>query len=308
MKGAIAIAVSAICLSALSACTAPANPGVPGSSEVQRPDIPGTVFTIVFENENIEQILDVLPTFSQLAAENSQAAAYTSHTHPSLPNYIELTSGSTRGITHNNDPRTNVQIGGNDNLADQLDAANVPWRAYFESMGKPCNFDSVYPYSAHHNPFLYYTTMASDPVRCEQSNVDFDAHFTQDLASNNYRFMFIVPNLCNDLHDCDGMVGDAWLHKVAAQIMASPGYQNGGALFILFDEGNTRYMKAGANLATIVASPNLVDSGYISETGFNHKSWLATIQDIFRMPRLSTTKDAVPMAEHFRALHETAPN
>jgi len=302
MKGAIAAAFLA---AAAAACTSPANPGVAGTSAVQLPNVPGTVYTIVFENENVENILDVLPYFTELAANNSQASAYTSQTHPSLPNYIEMTSGSTRGITNDNDPRYNVQIGGTDNLADQLDAANIPWRAYMQSMGEPCTIDSHGDYSAHHNPFLYYTTMRADPVRCANSNVDFDAHFTEDLASNNYRFMWITPNLCNDMHNCDGMTGDAWLRTVATQIMQSPGYINGGALFILFDEGNTRYLKAGANLATIVASPNLTEAGYISDTAFDHASYLATVEDIFRMPRLSTTKASTSMDEHFKVVTET---
>ena len=290
-----------ILVGSLAACTYPTDRGVPGSSQVLRPDVPGTVFTIVFENENQEDILSVLPFFTRLAAETSQAAAYVSTTHPSLPNYIEMTSGTTAGISNDNDPRFNIQIGGTENLADQLDAAQIPWRAYVESMGEPCKLDSIDPlYSAHHNPFLYYTTMVGDSLRCAQRVVDFDENFTADLASGDYRFMWITPNTCNDLHNCDGLVGDAWLERVAGQIMASSAYQNGGALFVLFDEGSTRFLSAGANLATIVASPNLEHTGYVCETAFDHRSYLATIEDIFHMPRLPTTDHVTPMDEFFK--------
>jgi hypothetical protein len=284
-----------------TACAAASNPGQAGTSRVQKPDVPGTVFTIVFENENQEDILPVLPFFTKLAAETSQAAAYVSTTHPSLPNYIEMMSGSTFGISNDNDPRFNIQIGGTDNLPDQLDAAGIPWRAYMESMGEPCKLDSVSPlYTAHHNPFLYYTTMISDRVRCEQRDVDFDQSFDADLASDLYRYMWITPNTCNDLHNCDGSVGDEWLQRVAGKIMASPGYQNGGVLFILFDEGSTRYLGAGANLATIVASPQLAETGVVSQTAFDHRSYLATVQDIFRLQRLPTTANATSMDEFFK--------
>lgn len=289
---------------AAAACTSPTNLGNPGSPAIKRPDVTGTVFTIVFENENQEEILSKLPFFTKLAAENSQAGAYLSTTHPSLPNYIEMTAGTSRGITSDNDPAFNIQIGGTDNLADQLDGAGIAWRAYMESMGTPCNMNSNGLYEAHHNPFIYYTTMVADPMRCADRVVDFDEHFANDVASGYYRYMFIVPNTCNDMHNCDGMIGDAWLERVTTKIMASPAYQYGGALFVLFDEGNTRFLGAGANLATIVASPNLIETGYISNTTFGHASYLATVQDIFHLPRLSTTKAAVPMDEHFKLLSE----
>jgi len=284
---------------ATTACSSVTNPGVEGNAAIQQPDVTGTVFTIVFENEDQGSILPTLPFFTSLATQYGQAAAYTSTTHPSLPNYIQMTSGSTRGITNDNDPRYNVQVGGTENLADQLDGAGIPWRAYMESMGDPCKLDSTPDYSAHHDPFVYYTTMATDAARCADRVVDFDQHFTADLASAQYRYMWITPNTCNDLHNCAGEVGDAWLQRVTAQIMASPGYQNGGAIFVLFDEGDTRVFGAGANLATIVVSPNMVASGYVSQTAFDHSSYLATIEDILRLPRLPATTGATPMDEFF---------
>ncbi len=302
MKHAIALlAAGALGTASLATgCSSATNPGVQGNPSVQAPNVTGTVFTIVFENEDQSNILPTLPFFSSLASQYGQAAAYVSTTHPSLPNYIEMTSGSTHGVTTDNDPRYNVQVGGTDNIADQLDAASVPWRAYMESMGEPCKFDTTGDYSAHHNPFVYYTTMASNPSRCADHVVDFDQNFATDLAANTYRYMWITPNMCNDMHNCPGDVVDAWLKKVVTQIMDSPGYKNGGALFVLFDEGNTRFLGAGANLATIVASPNLVANGYVSQTAFDHASYLATVEDILRLPRLATTANATPMDEFFR--------
>src|SRR4030095_12530765 len=100
---------------ATTACSSVINPGVEGSAAIQQPDVTGTVFTIVFENEDQENILPTLPFFTSLATQYGQAAAYISTTHPSLPNYIQMTSGSTYGITSNNDPRYNVQVGGTNN-------------------------------------------------------------------------------------------------------------------------------------------------------------------------------------------------
>lgn len=294
-----ALTASALFL-ALGCGCAPMNPGVPGSSAVTHPAIDGTVFTIVFENQNADDVLTpALPTFYELSQTVGRADAYISDHHPSLANYIEMTSGSTQGITTSNDPISNVQIHGEENLADQLETAGIPWRAYMESMGEPCNASTSDPYGANHNPFVYYTSLTGDPERCRERVVDFDAHFAADLAADEYRFMWITPNRCNDMHDCPLAVGDAWLARVLEQIMASPGYQRGGVVFILFDEGYLRLGSAAANLATLVVSPRLVSPAYVTDTRFDHRSYLATVEDIFEMPRLPTTVGATPMGEFF---------
>jgi hypothetical protein len=285
-------------------CTA-ANTGTQGTPLTSHPNVPGSIFTIVFENEDASNVISPAnPYIQQLANEYGVPLAYTSSTHPSLPNYIMMTSGTLNGVTTDSDPAYNVTIPGSDNIADQLDAANIPWRAYMESMGAPCTIASSGQYGAHHDPFLYYWDMRMNQARCERDIVDFDESFAADLASNAYRYMWITPNTCNDMHDCSTQTGDAWLAKVIPQIMASPGYQNGGAIFILTDEGNTRFAGASADLPVIVISPNLVRAPFVSNTAFDHRSYLATVEDILDMPRLSTTQNATSMDEFFQIAGE----
>jgi phosphatidylinositol-3-phosphatase len=277
------------------------NPGVPGKPDVTRPAIDGTVFTIVFENKEQSQILKPeVQTFWDLAQKYGTADAYITDLHPSLVNYMVMTSGSTQGI-ENSDPPAKNETNDPNNLAEQLDAAGIPWRAYMEDMGEPCRLTSVDKYVVNHNPFVYYTTLTDDEERCKERVVDLDEHLDEDLAAGDRRFMFIVPNQCNNMHDCEPEVGDAWLKKTVDKILASPGYKNGGALFILFDEGSVRILGAEANLATIVVSEQLVEPGYSTDTRFDHRSYLATVQDIFELPRFATTKDATPMGEFFKS-------
>ena len=295
------LALTALAMIALAGCSGPVHSGTLGVAAVSHPDITGTVFTIVFENEAADTVL--VPqnkTFYNLSQQNGRASAYVSTTHPSLPNYIQLTSGSTNGIVTDADPNTNVPVPGNQNLADQLDTAGVKWRAYMEGMGTPCNYESNANYSAHHDPFIYYSSMRNDPARCADRVVDFDASFQTDLDSGVYKYMWISPNMCNDMHNCGADVADAWLAKTVAQITASKAYQNGGALFILFDEGSLRLLGAAADLPTIIMSPNLVSPGFVSDTFYDHRSYLATVEDIFQIPRLPTTIDATPMSAFFR--------
>lgn len=295
------LAVSAVASSVLLACAlSPKNEGVPGSPAVKHPDVPGTIFTIVFENHSEDDVVkDDLPFFWEAAHEYGLASAYVSNMHPSCPNYIELTSGASQGVGSDNDPASNVSIEGHENLADQLDAKGVPWRAYMEGMGAPCKLYSEGAYATKHDPWVYYASMANDEARCKDRVVDFAQSFSADLASDRYRYMWITPNMCNDMHDCDPKVADGWLRDVVGQIQASPGYQRGGAIFVLFDEGSVSILKAGADLPTIVISPRLVSPGYVSQTRFGHPSYVATIEDILDMPRLPVTEGVTPMDEFF---------
>lgn len=285
----------------LVGCSSPTDPSV-SQPLATRPDVSGTVFTIVFENENANAILTPeLPFFYELSKQNGIATQYTSTTHPSLPNYIQLVSGSNNGINNDNDPNFNLKVFGNENLADQLDAAGVKWRAYMEAMGTPCQRESTGTYSAHHNPFLYFASMVNDQARCNDRIVDFHQNFTRDLDSGQYRYMWITPDMCNDMHNCSLQQGDAWLKDVVTQIQASAAYQNGGAIFVLFDEGYLRVFGSSASLATVVVSPNLVSPGYVTATPFDHRSYVATVEDIFHMPRLPATQNVTSMNEFFKA-------
>ena len=285
-----------------------AAPGAPAagtgsqssSTQSAAPDV-GTVFTIVFENEDAGNVItNGGPFFQAMAQKYGVASDYTSSTHPSLPNYIMMTSGSTNGITTDNDPLYNIPLGGHDHLAAQLDAKGVMWRAYMESMGSPCNMTSTTLYSAHHDPFLYYDDVAKDPASCNQHVVDFDANFANDLASGIYRYMWITPNMCDDMHNCPLATADAWLQKVVTQIQASDAYKNQkGAIFVLFDEGNSRAPGATAALPTLVISEQIDQAHRTLATAFDHRSYLATVEDIFGLGRLPSTTGAVPMDDFF---------
>lgn len=277
--------------------------GQPASLSVGHPNIPGTVFTIVFENEAASDVLTPAnPYFYSLLQQYGTPSGYGGSVHPSLPNYIMMTSGSTNGITTDDDPAVNAQLPGPNNIAAQLDGAQTPimWRAYMESMGTPCKMASDGNlYSAHHNPFLYYQYLAGDAARCAQHVVDFDQNFSGDLASGLYQYMWITPNMCNDMHDCESSVSDAWLAKVIPQILASEGYKKGGVIFILFDEGNSRAPGAFATLPTLVISPNLAKTPIANSSQYDHASYLATVEDIFGVERLSSTTGIASMDDLF---------
>ncbi len=306
LRAATPIAAITLALASAHCGQGVSNMGTSGTAAMPRPNVTGTIFTIVFENKDEASITPGNAYFTELARANGSATAYVVDQHPSLPNYIVMSSGTTGGIADDADPAAH-QVAGTDNLGSQLEAAHIPWRAYGEGMGTACNLVSNGPYAAKHMPFVYYSDLTNNTAVCNDRVVDFEQNFEADLASNQYRYMWITPNMCNDMHDCPVSTGEAFLRTLLPKIMASPGYQNNGAIFIMWDEGGGPFgiPSGAANIASIVISPQLVSPGFQSTVHHDHTSYLATVEDILGMPRLPSTEAATPMSEFFNPSTDT---
>ena len=220
------------------------------------------------------------PYTNQLIVKYGLAANYFAITHPSLPNYLALTSGSTWGITDDSYHRLATQ-----GIGDAMNSAGVSWRAYMEDMARGCT-DSPAPYALKHNPFAYYGGACP-------SNVVALSRLNADLAGNTPRYVWITPNLCHDTHDCPVTEGDTWLAAWVPKIIASSAWQSGGVLFIVWDEDD-----GGANhVAAIMVAPNI--KRHQSTQRYDHYSLLATIEDRLGIPRLGESKGAAPMTDFF---------
>ena len=84
------------------------------------------VVVIVFENKEATSVLGnrAAPTFNTYARRYSNLTRYYGVTHPSLPNYLALVSGSTQGITTDcTDCVVDAQ-----SLADTIEASGRTWK------------------------------------------------------------------------------------------------------------------------------------------------------------------------------------
>jgi phosphatidylinositol-3-phosphatase len=238
---------------------------------------PSTVFLIVMENRSYSQALES-KYIQQLAAQFGVATDYHGVSHPSLPNYLALTSGTTWGIA--DDGFHPLPAGG---LGTQLTNAGIDWRAYMEGMTNGC-FHSPYPYALKHNPFAYYGSA------CPPQVVPF-SQFATDMSGNVPRFAWITPDLCHDGHDCSSAVADAWLSQTVPTILGSNSWQDNGILIITWDEGED----SANSVLTLVIRPNqLVHS---SARPYDHYSLLATIEDQLGVARLGMAAQATPMTD-----------
>ncbi|RAK59434.1 phosphoesterase [Phenylobacterium hankyongense] len=244
------------------------------------------VFVIVEENKDYSQILDpaVAPNIAALAARYGNATQFFGEVHPSEANYVALLGGDTFGI-HDDDAyycsagSTRPSCGGaaapgyadhtvrSPHLGDQLLAAGLSWKGYYESLpepgslaviaGDPSYDDGDRPaalYASKHSGFMNFASVQNDPRRAERI-LGFDA-FERDLATGALpNFALIVPNQCNEMHglhgphipaDCEsanktGLIGrgDKVVGDLVRRIQASPLWAAKGnvAIIVTFDEG-----------------------------------------------------------------------
>jgi phosphatidylinositol-3-phosphatase len=131
-------------------------------------------------------------------------------------------------------------------------------------------------------------------------------------------FSFVTPNLCNDGHDapCINQQAnasaaaniDAYLERWVPLITSSPAFRKDGLLEITFDEADTSDSSAccneqpgpasplpgitgpgGGRTGAVLLSP-FIKAGTVSSVPYNHYSTLATVEELFGLPRLGQAK------------------
>ena len=243
------------------------------------------VVWILMENQDYSSIVGSgsAPYINRLANTYGLATHYSAISHPSLPNYIALTSGSVQGISDDSDPsshRLNVP-----SIFSQLRGGAS--RSLEQGMPSHCDQGSSGEYAVRHNPEAYYTNLGSD---CSKYDVPFGS--APNLSA---RFTFVTPNLINDMHDGTIADGDNFLKSYVPALMATPQYRAGStAIFIMWDENAG---SSGNQVPCIVISPytHRVKAG----TSYTHYSLLRTTEQLLGLPFLANAASAHSMVGKF---------
>ena len=244
----------------------------------------------MFENHEATSIAGNpgAPTFNALARRYATLTNYTAVAHPSLPNYLALISGSTHGITSD---CTDCVVQAR-SLADTLAAAGKTWKTYAEDLPS-AGFTGASSgrYAKKHDPFLYFRDVAGSRTR-RDSVVPFP-QLARDLAAHRLPdFSLVVPNLCDDMHDCSVAAGDAWLKAHVPPLLHSPELR-GGVVFVVFDEG-TSDVGGGGNVEALVVGRG-VRPGAVSNQPTSHYGLLRTIEQAWGLPFLGRSAQARPI-------------
>jgi hypothetical protein len=281
----VALVVAVGCASAQNA----ANASKPPAGKLPRFK---RAVVVVFENKPRSVIAGspAAPTFNRYARRYASLKNYKAVTHPSLPNYLALVSGSTQGIT---DDCTDCTVDA-PNLADSLEAAGLTWKTYAEDLPYPGFTGATAKlYVKWHNPLVYFKSVYSNPGRLRKI-VPFD-QFAVDLRNRKLpTFSLVVPNFCNDVHDCPVATGDAWLGRFLRPLLGSPQLR-GGVVFVVFDEGSDT-----DNRIFVFAAGNIVRPHAAYTRPLTHYGLLATLEASWHLRRLGRSASARPITGIWR--------
>ena len=248
--------------------------------------VPPKIMVIMMENKNYSDIIGQTatePYTNQLAQQYGLATQSYALTLNSLPDYLEIVSGSRQGVTDDNPPSSHsfpaVQT-----LADQLVAGGYSATAYAEDLPADPTNDAV-NYAVRHVPWEYFPNA---PIKVKDASA-----LVPDLnGSSPPDFVWFTPNLIDQGHD--GPIGDdnAFLSTFIPKVQATAWYKSGGQIIITWDESanDTSDVSGGNNggghIPTLVVSQMLAAhpqqySGRVATAGILH-----SIEHIYQLPFL----------------------
>lgn len=291
------------------------------------------VVVIVMENNGLKstyggQCGGNCSYITQLANSYGLALNYSSVAHPSLANYLTLTSAGNYSyfpFLQDCSPSAPSCIVPGLNIVDRVESSGRNWRGYMEdypTTGCTLVEDSGH-YANNHNPFLYYQDIRNNTSRCQnivQANPGSTGYLAMpqrllnDLSStvSAANLIWLTPNLCNDGHDTcmplNNTVSQSnqYLSLLVPKILNSTLFRTqNAALFITWDEGSKcsspgqTYPKCTDPVTSIWAG-SLVRTGSRSNTAYSHYSFLKTLEAAWRLSNF-TRYDfaAAPMNEFF---------
>ena len=276
------------------------------------------IFLIMMENHDASQIFGNTvdaPYLNQLANSYGVATRYFGVTHPSLPNYLAAISGSFQGVFDDCVAGANVvcsgvtHMFGGQTLVDQLEAHSLTWKAYMQAL-PATGFTGGYAglYGQKHDPFMYFSSIRNNAARMQR--IVPLTQLNADIASGTIpNFVWISPDVCHDMHGASGSgiagcdtydgqiaLGDAFIHALVPQIMHSSAWNEGAAIVITWDEGNSSAGcckgpagDGGGNVPLIVVTSQGPRHIVLSSADYNHYSLLGTIEGLWGLGCLANT-------------------
>src|SRR5437899_5117270 len=235
-------------LAALSLASLNAIAQVPASKHV---------VMVLEENHSYSSVIgsSSMPYLNSLANKYTLATNYYANTHPSIGNYFMLTTG--QKITDNDGYTGTVTA---DNIVRRIMTAGKTWKSYAESLPSTgyIGGDSGL-YTKHRNPFAYFSDVVNSSNQ-RQHLVSF-SQFKTDRTNNQLPdYSFVIPNKCNDAHDCSLATADNWLKTNIAPLLSTAPFQSGGdgILAIVFDESYASdTAHGGGHVSMIVVGPKV---------------------------------------------------
>jgi acid phosphatase len=241
---------------------------------------PAHTVMVVMENHSYADIIGnpAAPFINELARRGALFTRSYAITHPSEPNYLALFSGSTQGVTGDGCPyRFTVP-----NLAADLIKAGKGFVGYAEDLpGAGSPVCSAGEYARKHVPWADFSNV---PGSVSLPFTSFPTAFARLPTVS-----FVIPNLCDDMHDCSVATGDTWLRAHIGGY-ADWATTHDSLLIITWDEDDG----SQANQIPTIFAGQKVRPGSYAEP-ITHYSVLATIEAAYALRRDGQAATATPI-------------
>jgi hypothetical protein len=143
-------------------------------------------------------------------------------------------------------------------------------------------------YARKHDPFIDF--MSTNPAMVVPGHHGIE----EDTATNTVPdFWFYSPNLENDAHNGCYSCANSTLEFAVKRMQATSWYAEGGRIIVTFDENGESGLSAP--VATVVVSNASKGLPAYTANG-NHYGTLASIEDLFGVPRLGNAAGATTLA------------
>jgi hypothetical protein len=218
------------------------------------PAPPAHTVIVLEENHGYGEVIGSpqAPYLNQLARQGALFTRSRAITHPSQPNYLALFSGSTQGVTDDSCPHRFSAP----NLASGLLAAGRTFAGYAEDL--PATGSAVCSAGEYARKHVPWTNFSNVPAVDSKPLRAFPAGHYTSLPTVS----FVIPNLCDDMHDCPVASGDAWLRAHLSGYASWAGTHD-SLLVITWDENDG---SPGNQIPTIFAGQPVRSGRYASRS------------------------------------------
>jgi hypothetical protein len=208
------------------------------------------LLVFVVENHSLDQMRSEMPYTRSLATRYGYADDYVAIRHPSLPNYLAIAGGSTFGVD-DDDPPADHRLSGATVFGEAATSGSTA-KLYAEAMTTPCQQESTGRYAVKHNPWAYFV---EERALCQRADVPVET-LTEDISTGSLPAVgMVIPDLCNDAHDCSLAGADAWMRRYVGEVLAGPDWASGHlAVVVTADEDDSHHDN---KILTVVMNPAL---------------------------------------------------
>ncbi len=225
-----------------------------------------------------------LPYITRLRKHCGLATDYHAVTHPSLGNYIALTSGAIPRAVRGTDCSPSAGCRSlHQSIFGQLGSG---WRVYAQSMPSACYAGTTSLYAVRHTAAPYYPAVHA---ACLHQQVRLRSFGTALSSGHLRRFSLVVPNIVDDMHNGCRSCGDRFLQTWIGRIHDAPQYQDGSTVvFVTWDEDDGSH----SNQVSLLAVSPRVPHGARVTARLTHYSLLRGIEHLLGLPPLGAARTA----------------